>query len=126
MVKLVIFIAVTSEGTNLVPAKRRRVFDPFPKAEGLTYGMPVPTYDNEQLKKDVESIYIVLYKNELCYRIPFGARKELNTITSTDIGLPSLLHLAQGFSWVWRWRFARREGWIHSCSLAVLQRYPGP
>jgi hypothetical protein len=48
--------AVSSEGTHLAPAKRRRVFDPLPKAEGLTNGMPVPTYDNEQLKQGVESI----------------------------------------------------------------------
>ena len=56
LVKLVIFIAVSPEGTHLVPAKRRRFFDPFPKAGGLTNGMPVPTYDNAQLKKGVDSI----------------------------------------------------------------------
>mgnify|MGYP007025741390 CR=1 FL=1 len=56
LVKLVIFIAVSSEGTHLVPAKRRRFFDPFPKAEGLTNGMPAPAYDNTQLKKGVDSV----------------------------------------------------------------------
>ena len=48
--------AVSPGGTHLVPAKRRRFFDPFPKAGGLTNGMPVPTYDNAQLKKGVDSI----------------------------------------------------------------------
>ena len=56
VVKLVIFIAVSSEGTHLVPAKRRRFFDPFPKAEGLTNGMPAPAYDNTQIKKGVDSV----------------------------------------------------------------------
>ena len=51
VVKLVIFIALSSEGTHLVPAKRRRFSDPLPKAEGLTNGMPAPAYDKTQPKK---------------------------------------------------------------------------
>ena len=48
--------ALSSEGTHLVPAKRRRFSDPLPKAEGLTNGMPAPAYDNTQIKKGVDSV----------------------------------------------------------------------